>query len=64
VNEEVVKLFAGSAVELSATQARGSIARLCAALPLVEANRMQLFASRLASRDASGRNAVGEMRPR
>jgi hypothetical protein len=61
VNEEVVKLFAGSAADLSAAQARESIARLRAVLPLVEANRMHSFASRLTNR---GQNEVGEMRSR
>jgi hypothetical protein len=64
VNEEVVKLFAGSAADLTAAQVRDSIASLRTALPLVEASRMQLFASRLTNRSASGSNDVGEMRPR
>ena len=64
VNEEVVKLFAGSAADLPAAQARESIARLGAALPLDEADRMRSFAARLSSRDASGQNNVGEMHPR
>ena len=64
VNEEVVKLFAGSAADLPTAQVRESIARLRAALPLVEAARMSSFAARLTSRDASGQNDVGEMHPR
>ena len=64
VNEEVVKLFAGSAADMRAAQARESIARLRAALPLAEASRMRSLANRLAKRNASQQNDVGEMRPR
>jgi DNA-directed RNA polymerase specialized sigma24 family protein len=64
VNEEVVKLFAGSAADLSPAQARESIARLQTALPVAEASRMRSFASRLTNGNTSGQNEVGEMRPR
>ena len=64
VDKEVVKLFAGSAADLPATPMRDSINRLGADLPLGEADRMQSFASRLTNRNASGQNAMGEMRPR
>jgi hypothetical protein len=61
VNEEVVKLFAGSVASLPDAQVRDSIARLCATLPLGEANRMRLFAGRLTNRE---QNDVGEMHRR
>jgi hypothetical protein len=64
VNEEVVKLFAGSAADLSAAQTRESIARLQTALPVADANCLHSFASRLTNRNTSGQNEVGEMRPR
>jgi DNA-directed RNA polymerase specialized sigma24 family protein len=64
VNEEVVKLFAGSEADLSAAQAKQSIASLRTSLPVAEANRMRAFASRLTYRNTSGQNEVGEMRPR
>jgi hypothetical protein len=64
VNEEVVKLFAGSATDMPAAQVRESIARLRIALPLSEASRMHSFASRLNNGNASRQNDVGEMRPR
>ncbi len=64
VNEEVVKLFAGSTADLSTVQARESIDRLRAALPLAEADRMRSFAARLTSRDASGHSELGEIHPR
>ncbi|MGD0789016.1 MAG: hypothetical protein ABR898_13605 [Terracidiphilus sp.] len=64
VNEEVVKLFAGSAADLSAARARESIARLQTALPVAEASRMRSFASRLTNGNTSGQTEVGEMRPR
>jgi DNA-directed RNA polymerase specialized sigma24 family protein len=64
VNEEVVKLFAGSAADMPAVQTRESIARLRAALPVAEASRMHSFASRLTNRNGSRQNDVGEMRPR
>jgi hypothetical protein len=64
VNEEVVRLFAGSAADLSAAQARESIVRLRAAMPLAEANRMRSFATLLTSRDPSGQKEVGEMHPK
>ena len=57
VNEEVVKLFAGSAADLSPEQASESIARLRTALPVAEASRMT-------NGNTSGQNEVGEMRPR
>jgi DNA-directed RNA polymerase specialized sigma24 family protein len=62
-NEEVVKLFAGNAVDIPAAQARESIVRLRSTLPVTEANRMQLFASRLTNRNPSGQNEMGEMHP-
>ncbi len=61
INKEVVNLFAGSTIDLSATQTRQSIAHLRADLPLDEANRMHLFASRLTNRQ---QNEVGEMHHR
>ncbi len=61
VNEEVVKLFAGRAIDLPVAQARQSIAQLSATLPLDEAKRMHLFASRLTNRQ---QNEAGEMHPR
>ncbi len=64
VNEEVVRLFAGSATDMPTAQARASIARLRVALPLSEASRMHSFASRLTNGNASRQNDVGEMRPR
>jgi len=64
VNEEVVKLFAGSQADLPAARAQETIARLRTALPVAEANRMHAFAGRLANRNAAGQNEVGEMRPR
>ena len=64
VNEEVVKLFAGSAADLSPAQARESIARLRTALPVAEASRMRSFASRMTNGNTSGHHEVGEMRPR
>jgi hypothetical protein len=64
VNEEVVRLFAGSAADLSPTQARESIARLRTALPVAEANRMRSFASRMTNGNTLGQNEMGEMRPR
>jgi DNA-directed RNA polymerase specialized sigma24 family protein len=64
VNEEVVRLFAGSAADVSAAEAREAIARLRTTLPVAEADRMHSFASRLTSRNPSGQNEVGEMRPK
>jgi hypothetical protein len=64
VNEEVVRLFAGSAADQSAAQARESISRLRTALPVAEASRMHSFASRLTNGNTSGQNEVGEMRSR
>lgn len=64
VNEEVVKVFAGSAAELPPAQARASIVRLRDALPLPEADRMRSFAARLAIRNAPGQNDVGEVQQR
>jgi DNA-directed RNA polymerase specialized sigma24 family protein len=64
VNEEVVKLFAGSAADLSPAQARESIARLRTALPVAEASRMRSFASRMTNGNTLGQNEMGEMRPR
>jgi DNA-directed RNA polymerase specialized sigma24 family protein len=64
VNEEVVKLFAGSAADVPPTQVHESIVRLRDALPLAEANRMRSFAARLIGRDATGQSEVGEMHPR
>jgi len=64
VNREVVELFAGSAANLPAAQARESIARLRGALPMGEASRMHAFASRLASRNPDTQSNVGEMQPR
>ena len=64
INEEVVRLFAGSAANLPAAQVRESIARLRAAMPLAEADRMRSFATRLTGQDASGQNGVGELHPR
>jgi DNA-directed RNA polymerase specialized sigma24 family protein len=64
VNEEVVKLFAGNAADLSPLQARESIARLRTALPVAEAGRMRSFASRMTNGNTLGQNEMGEMRPR
>lgn len=64
VNEEVVKLFAGSAADLSAAQARESIVRLRTALPVAEASRMRSFASRLTNRNTLWQKEMGEIRPR
>jgi len=61
INKEVVNLFAGSAIALSAEQTRQSIAHLRADLPLDEANRMHLFASRLTNQH---QDEVGEMHHR
>ena len=61
VNEQVVKLFAGSAADLSATQLHESLARLCANLPLIEANYMEAFANRLSLEDPSRRDDLGEL---
>jgi hypothetical protein len=61
VNEETVKLFAGSAADLSAAQAPESIARLRAILPVAEASRMHSFASLLKNRNAAGQNEVGKI---
>jgi len=64
VNEEVVKLFAGSAADLSPAQARESIARLRTALPISEASRMHSFASRMTTGNTAGQKEMGEMRLR
>jgi hypothetical protein len=61
INREVVDLFAGSTIELSTAQTRQSIAHLRADLPLDEANRMHIFASRLAN---GQQGEVGEMHTR
>jgi hypothetical protein len=63
VNEEVVKLFAGSAADLSPAQARESIARLRTALPVAEASRMRLFAGRMTNGNTLGQKEMGETRP-
>jgi hypothetical protein len=64
VNEEIVKLFAGSAADMSPAQARESITRVQNALPVSEASRMHAFASRLTNRTTLGQNEMKEMRPR
>jgi DNA-directed RNA polymerase specialized sigma24 family protein len=64
VNEEVVKLFAGSAADLSPVQASESITRLRSALPVAEAGGMRSFARRMTNGSTSGQKEVGEMRPR
>jgi len=64
VNQDVVNLFAGSAVDLSPGQARESIARLRTALPAAEATQLRSFASRMTRGNPSRQNEVGEMRPR
>ena len=61
VDEQVVELFAGSAVNLLPAQARNSIASLRVALPVAQASRMNSFASRLASRNPPAQNDMGEM---
>jgi hypothetical protein len=64
VNEDVVKLFAGSTAELSPRQARESIARLQTALPSAESTQLRSFASRMTRGNPSRQNELGEMRPR
>jgi len=61
INQEVVNLFAGSTIDLSAGQTRQSIAHLRADLPLDDANCMRLFAVRLTNLQ---QNEVGEMHHR
>ena len=61
-NEQVVELFAGSAANLSPEQIQESINRLQVLMPVAEASRMNLFASRLF--DPAAQNEMGEMHPR
>ncbi len=64
VNEQVVELFAGSAANVSPTDARDSIARLRGALPVVEARRLSLFADLLEARIPSAQRDVGNLQQR
>ncbi len=64
VNEEVVELFAGSAEDLSTSQARDSIAQLRAALPSTEASSTHAFANRMASYGASAQIEPGQTHTR
>ena len=64
VNEEVVRLLAGSAADVTPAQARDSMDRLQEEIPVAEVTLMRSFASRLAGRNASQQNEIGEIRRR
>ena len=64
VNAQVVELFAGSATNMTQARAQDALARLRSALPMAEANRMNLFASRLANSNPAAQSDVGEMHTR
>ena len=64
VNEVVVELFAGSAVNQSPAEASDSIARLRATLPVVEASQINSFASRLVRRNSQAQSGAGEIQTR
>jgi DNA-directed RNA polymerase specialized sigma24 family protein len=64
VNEEVVKMFAGSTANMPPMQAKESMARLQTALPIVEVGRIHSFSGQLVIRNSSTQNDVGEMQSR
>jgi DNA-directed RNA polymerase specialized sigma24 family protein len=64
VNAQVVELFAGSAANMAPAQAQDSLSHLRSALPVVEASRMNSFASHLESSSQASQSDVGEMHNR
>ena len=64
VNENVVELFAGSAVNVSPAEANAAMNRLRANLPTFEAGQINSFAGRLANRNSPVQSDVGEIQPR